>query len=482
MQEQQTEIPEALLGAMMLGQAAQSGQFQPTTPDGMPTVAAKLMQQAAPSMGAPMMGQPMAGLGQIAKQAGLGAQIQAMQMQEAQKAMMNQAMQQQQAPGIVGLNPQMGNFAGGGIVGYNGFEESFVEEPAQAGAAAIEMGEETPEAQFGLGLEALRRSQGREVKAEDALKKLKDAEEIRRQFLQGEGIDPNYMAAEAQRIQSRGDEQAKYYADLAAAKRAQQQEDARMQFFLGARGARFGEAMRTGAEAAIRGEKATEAAVERINELRFDIQNSAAKERRLLDKARFDIANGRFDAAQRELQEAEKLRQQRELKEADFRRQMGMEYGRSERAAETEETRRRGQDMRLQGIRDRLERAQSTGTAKGARVQRTITGPDGGVVLIMSDGTQVATGITSGEFNRTVARLITDMARRDPAFAELPEAEKRTKALERLTGSPTGAAPAPAPVAAPGGVARPTTQAQFDALSKGARYINPSDGKEYVKN
>jgi hypothetical protein len=35
---------------------------------------------------------------------------------------------------------------------------------------------------------------------------------------------------------------------------------------------------------------------------------------------------------------------------------------------------------------------------------------------------------------------------------------------------------------AAGDVARPTTQAAFDALPKGARYINPSDGKEYIKN
>jgi hypothetical protein len=477
MQEQQTQIPEALLGAMMLGQAAQSGQFQPTTPDGTPTVAAKLMQQAT----APMMG-----VAQAAQQAGLAGQIEAMQMQKAQEALMNNAMQRQQVGGLEAMSPPMGNFAYGGIVGYAGDENSLVVEPAEAGSAVqmpqIEVGEETPEAQFALGLEALRRAQAQEVPNQRILDRLQQREQARQQFLQGEGVSPKFLEEEAAKIQQRGDEQAKYYADLAAAKRAQQQEDARRQFFLGARGARFGEAMRTGAEAAIRGEKATEAAVERLNELKFDIQNLAAKERRLLDKARFDIANGKFDNVEKELQEAEKLRQQRELKQVDYRRQMAMEYGRSERAAETEETRRRGQDMRLQGIRERLERAQSTGTAKGARVQRTITGPDGGVVLIMSDGTQVATGITSGEFNRTVARLITDMARRDPAFAELPEAEKRTKALERLTGSPTGAAAAPAPTAAPGGVAKPTTQAQFDALPKGARYINPSDGKEYTKN
>jgi hypothetical protein len=447
MQEQQTQIPEALLGVMMLGQAAQSGQFQPTTPDGTPTVAAKLMQQAT----APMMG-----MAQAAQQAGLAGQIEAMQRQKAQEALMNNAMQQQQVGGLEAMSPPIGNFAYGGIVGYNGDEDSLVVEPAQAGSAAqpapIDVGEETPEAQFALGLEALRRAQAREIKGEDALKKAKEAEEIRRQFLQSQGIDPNYMAAEAQRIQSRGDEQAKYYADLAARRQAQQQEDARRQFFLGARGARFGEAMRTGAESVIRNEKAIEAAVERMNELRFDIQNSAAKERRLLDKARFETANGRFDAAQRDLMEAERLRQQRELKEVDFRRQMGMEYGRSERAAETEETRRRGQDMRLQGIRERVAASQGAGTTgKAARVQKTISGPDGSVILIMSDGSQVPTGITSGEFNRTVARLVTDMSRRDPAFAELPEAEKRAKALERLTGNPAGSAPAPAPVAAPKG-------------------------------
>jgi len=443
MQEQQTQIPEALLGVMMLGQAAQSGQFQPTTPDGMPTVAAKLMEQAT----APMMG-----VNQAAQQAGLAGQIEAMRMQKAQNALMN-AAQQQQVGGLEAMNPPMGNFAYGGIVGYAGDEESFVVEPAEAGSAAkIEVGEETPEAQFALGLEALRRAQAQEVTGQQIIQQAKQRDEARRQFLQGQRVSPDFLEEEAAKVQQRGDEQAKYYADLAAAKRAQQEDDARRQFFLGMRGARFGEAMRTGAEAAIRGEKATEAAVERINELKFDIQNSAAKERRLLDRARFDIANGRFDAAQKDLQEAEKLRQQRELKEVDYRRQMGMEYGRSERAAETEETRRRGQDMRLQGIRERITASQNTGTTgKAARVQKTISGPDGSVILIMSDGSQVPTGITSGEFNRTVARLVTDMSRRDPAFAELPEAEKRAKALERLTGNPAGAAPAPAPVAAPKG-------------------------------
>jgi hypothetical protein len=37
-----------------------------------------------------------------------------------------------------------------------------------------------------------------------------------------------------------------------------------------------------------------------------------------------------------------------------------------------------------------------------------------------------------------------------------------------------------APVA--GGVVTPKSQAEFNALPKGARYINPADGKEYIKN
>jgi len=84
--------------------------IKPVTPEGTPTVAAQVMQAAG------MAQQP--ALPQIAQQAGLGGQIQAMQMQEAQKQLMNAAMQQRQAPaGLMGLNPKMGDFAEGGIVG-----------------------------------------------------------------------------------------------------------------------------------------------------------------------------------------------------------------------------------------------------------------------------------------------------------------------------------------------------------------------------
>lgn len=102
----QTQINPALAAAMTLERAAQAGQFQPVTPQGQPTVAAQLMQQAMPPS-----------VPQVAQQAGLGAQIQAMQQQQAQQALMQQAMANRPPAGIEGLNPQMGNFAEGGIVG-----------------------------------------------------------------------------------------------------------------------------------------------------------------------------------------------------------------------------------------------------------------------------------------------------------------------------------------------------------------------------
>lgn len=118
----QTQIPEALMGALLIEQGAQKGQFQPVTRDGQPTVAARLMQQATP--------QPM-GVEQALGQAGLAAQIQAMQAQQAQQALMQQAMAQRQPQmlaggGLANLNVDIDGFADGGIVGYAGETGSYV--------------------------------------------------------------------------------------------------------------------------------------------------------------------------------------------------------------------------------------------------------------------------------------------------------------------------------------------------------------------
>lgn len=120
----QTQIPEALMGAMLIEQGAQKGQFQPVTREGQPTVAARLMQQATP--------QP-AGVEQALGQAGLAGQIEAMQAQQAQQALMQQAMAQRQPQmlaggGLANLNVDIDGFADGGIVGYAGGGELSPEE------------------------------------------------------------------------------------------------------------------------------------------------------------------------------------------------------------------------------------------------------------------------------------------------------------------------------------------------------------------
>ena len=89
--------------------------------------------------------------------------------------------------------------------------------------------------------------------------------------------------------------------------------------------------------------------------------------------------------------------------------------------------------IRADSIRDR-----PTGGAKAARVQKTITGENGNVMAVMSDGTTKDLGIKSGDYNKQISSLVTKMAKDDYKFAKLPEADKRKQAEERLRGTLTG--------------------------------------------
>lgn len=123
----QTQIPQELSALMALRQGMQQGRVAATTPDGDLTVAAQEVSQVE-------QGAMMPGMQQAVGQAGLGAQIKAMQMQEAQKQLMEAAMRQQQGPaGIESLNPQIPGFKEGGIVGY-----------AEAGMVSPEFGGDAP--------------------------------------------------------------------------------------------------------------------------------------------------------------------------------------------------------------------------------------------------------------------------------------------------------------------------------------------------
>jgi len=75
---------------------------------------------------------------------------------------------------------------------------------------------------------------------------------------------------------------------------------------------------------------------------------------------------------------------------------------------------------------------------KAARVQKTITGENGNVMAVMSDGTTKDLGVKSGDYNKQISNLVTKMAKDDYKFAKLPEAEKRKQAEERLRGQLVG--------------------------------------------
>lgn len=122
----QAQIPQELSALMALRQGMQQGRVAATTPDGAPTVAAQEVGQVE-------QGMMMPGMQQAVGQAGLGAQIKAMQMQQAQEQLMNAAMRQQGPAGIESLNPQIPGFKEGGIVGY-----------AEAGMVSPEFGGDAP--------------------------------------------------------------------------------------------------------------------------------------------------------------------------------------------------------------------------------------------------------------------------------------------------------------------------------------------------
>jgi hypothetical protein len=81
---------------------------------------------------------------------------------------------------------------------------------------------------------------------------------------------------------------------------------------------------------------------------------------------------------------------------------------------------------------------------------------------------------------RSADELETMVANKEAAVKWFQERKTMAGFTEALAEGKVGAA-APAPAAAPaGGVSRPASKADFDALPKGSRFIAP-DGKEYIK-
>lgn len=103
------------------------------------------------------------------------------------------------------------------------------------------------------------------------------------------------------------------------------------------------------------------------------------------------------------------------------------------------------QDRRLDLMEERITSQNKTDTIRankptggsggsgGVKVRSTYTNSEGNKVAVMSDGSEKTLG-KAGDFDKSVATLVTNMSKNDYAFGKLPEAEKRQKAIERLTG------------------------------------------------
>lgn len=85
--------------------------------------------------------------------------------------------------------------------------------------------------------------------------------------------------------------------------------------------------------------------------------------------------------------------------------------------------------IRADSIRDRP----SGGGSSAVKVRSVYTDDQGQKVAVLSDGTTKVLG-KAADYDKTLANLITKMAKDDGKFAKLPEADKRKQAEERLRG------------------------------------------------
>lgn len=106
-----------------------------------------------------------------------------------------------------------------------------------------------------------------------------------------------------------------------------------------------------------------------------------------------------------------------------------------------QEARRRDEFKALLPIKQQTADASTTRANKpaggaggsGPKVRSTYTNSEGNKVAVMSDGSEKTLG-KAGDFDKSVANLVNTMSKNDYTFSKLPEAEKRQKAIERLTG------------------------------------------------
>lgn len=506
----QTAINPALAAAMTLERAAQVGEFSPVTPDGSPTVAAQLMQRAAPPS-----------VPQVAQQAGLGGQIQAMQQQQAQQALMQQAMQQRQAPaGLMGLNPQMGNFAEGGIVGY---AEAGVAEDEQRRLAQIrreyeqEVSKFTDEVPYVPGgttkkvptesaessgietllpeAEAIYAPAAQELEklrttpptGQEVTQYLQEMDPAQRAYYISRGIDPDALMKREAENKKLFDAQRALLQERMARQEGgdttMSRLGAALRGFRQMKGQGIGGGILSSYENLARQVESNQLRMDQLKDAELKINELEIGSRRSLEDARRSIAEGDWKKAQSELASSQRMANDATKLRADLKSKIG--------AAAVQ---MRGQDVRAEtamyaaDVRRELGLARSGAGGKEPIVRKVDEDSEGNAIAIMSDGSRKPLGYKTAEYERRVGQMQQKLLTNGPpGYRKLPFEEQRKIATDYMVGKPAAEpspvpTPSPAPSAAPSQVARPTTQAAFDALPKGARYINPADGKEYTKN
>jgi hypothetical protein len=323
----QTGLPSGLQTALQaqMEREVMSGQARTMTREETPTVFGKLMAEVAPPA-----------VPDVAQQAGLAGQIQAMRMQQAQEALMNQAMAQRPPAGIEGLNPQMGGYADGGIVGYavGGRPEldrskvDVAQQEEREAIAGLETEPPTPEQ------EVQRALAGREARRGYMQQTLKD-EEL--------GILSGRRAALEEKKKGRG----------------------LKEYFLGASGRGFGDVMASAERGGMRFDDYIQAQEQAIENALIGAKSAGMKEQRLLMQAKVATDMGDFTKAQAFLAEAQKMRNAKADLEAKAAR------GRAKEEADLATALFQGRvNMRGQDVREALGESRGDTRADSAAMQR----------------------------------------------------------------------------------------------------------------
>lgn len=190
-----------------------------------------------------------------------------------------------------------------------------------------------------LALAAIQRAQPKEISPADVGRRAGEYAKSVREFLISQGRDPDYMDKIAADIASRAQERGGYYDQQAKEILEKQQRRGLATYLMGARGSGLGETLSSAAVAANRAEEAALMQSRGFIEKRFQIQEAAAKEKYLLDRARDEIARGQFDAARKTMEEFERARQTHERGTAELRKAISREFGERARSDTDREAR-----------------------------------------------------------------------------------------------------------------------------------------------